>query len=200
MNWRELIHQYLIACAEDAREQLLAAGKSRQRKFIEKSGTTSLRERDAERMQSLALESEAPLDSPDGYKVVEERPDLIIVEVEPGPNGHPIVQTRFRLTQSNESWLLDDTFWKCHCSDGECSLCDGTGTCRICMGAGTWRTFWGLLRRKCMLCNGEGICRYCKGTRLCDHCKESDIPGWSSTTSELSMPSEAVNKTTRHNH
>lgn len=188
MNWREVIHQYLIACAEDTREQLLSAAKNRQRKHIEEHGTVSLRERDAKKMQSLVLKYGAPLNSPDGYQVVEEHADLVIVEVEPDPNGHPIVQTRFRLMQRDETWELDDIFWKCHCPGGKCSLCDGTGTCRICNGKGTWRTCWGLVRRECMLCHGEAICKHCKGTGLCTFCKESDMPGWTSIVREHNTP------------
>lgn len=126
-NWREVIHQYLSACAKDAHDRLLQESKGRAKTFIQRCGTLAFKERDIQRMEYF-LKSEASPKPPDSYKVIEEHPGLVIAEAEGVEHGEPAMLTRFRLKQDDGSWLLDDIFWKCVCLDanGKCFLCKGT--------------------------------------------------------------------------
>lgn len=171
MNWRELIHQFLIACAEDDRTRALTESQSKRSQFLEKFGTDSLSQLEAERVRLLILRSQKSLGSPNSYQIVEESTDLIIAEVEPAPNGHPYRLTRFRLERCDGQWKLEDYLWQCQCTDGKCGWCDGTGICSVCEGEG-----------ECKFCDGQYFCQLCKGDRRCSICKEGTMPGWNSMT------------------
>ena len=191
MNWREVIHKYLTALAQDTHDCRQQANSVRERTFMQSYATLACKERYIQKMDDF-LKFEAPLQSPETYKVIEEHPQLVIAEVEGVDRGQPMVLTRFRLRRDNSSWLLDDIFWKCVCSDenGKCFDCKGTGKCTFCEGSGTMTKFWGIIKVKCVLCGGQPICQQCSGTGLCKHCSESDMPGWNSITTASTATSE----------
>lgn len=172
MTWRELIDQYLSACAADDRARLTADLRGERRLFIESHGTRRFKQYENGRLESHAERLEEPSLSSDSYEIVQEKADLIIAEVQPAKNGHPYMLTRFRLVRNQEQWELDDYLWKCQCSNGECDWCDGSGVCAICHGEG-----------ECKFCRGEHMCQLCKGTRTCRRCKDSYMPGWNSMAS-----------------
>ena len=187
-NWRDVIHQYLLACSEDGHDRQLETQKSRQHRFILDFGTTGLKERDTKRMDFL-LRSQSQPASPENYRVIEERDGIVIAEVDAMEYGEPRMLTRFRVRQDEGVWHFDDMFWKCYCDAGRCFLCKGTGTCLACKGTGvtTRREIWGLLtiKRQCPICIGHSACKHCNGTGLCDRCRNSDMSGWESITQEF---------------
>ena len=169
MTWRELIAQYLAASANDDRNRLEAELGGGRREFVATHGTTRFKEFESDCLQSRAKNTEALSPSSDSFVVVYEQDELIVAEVQPGPNGHPYPLTRYRLVQSLGQWQLDDYLWKCSCSNGECDWCGGSGICSVCGGEG-----------ECKFCSDELVCQLCKGTRVCNSCKDSDTPGWNS--------------------
>ena len=172
MTWRELIDQYLAACAADDRNRLTAELNGDRRMFIDAHGTGRFKQYENGRLESHAKRTEEPPSSSDSYVIVQEQDDLVIAEVQPAPNGHPFKLTRFRLVRSHGRWQLDDYLWKCQCSNGECEWCGGSGVCAVCHGEG-----------ECKFCGGELVCQLCKGTHTCRICKDSDMPGWNGMAS-----------------
>lgn len=196
MHWRELIHQYLIACQQDGRAATKAARREQQ--IVLLHGTDELNRRNDEIQQSHA--ERMPVSPPDTYILVDESGDRIIAEIDDVPNGYPAIKSRFSLVREGDSWLLDDVLWECccdhgkcfSCDDGNCSICSG-GKCMMCHGSGSY-SVWLILRRKCLLCEGTGSCNICEGNGLCNHCKGtarctmcagSTLPGWTSRFSNL---------------
>ena len=169
MTWRELIAQYLAASANDDRDRLKAEFGGGLRQFVETHGSTRFKEFENERLQSRAKNIEALSPSLDSYVVVNEQDELIVAEMQPGPNRHPYKLSRFRLVRNLGQWELDDYLWKCSCSNGECNWCGGSGICNVCGSDG-----------ECKFCCDEHVCQLCKGTRVCNLCKDSDMPGWNS--------------------
>ena len=169
MTWRELIDQYLTACATDDRDRLTAERRGDRQEFIAAHGTKRLRDFENGRLQSHSQITEEPTLSPYSYALIHENDDVLIAEVQPAPNGHPYKLTRFRLIRNGGQWQLDNYLWKCPCSNGECEWCGGSGVCAICDGEGD-----------CKFCCGELVCQLCKGARTCRICKDSDMPGWNS--------------------
>ena len=139
--------------------------------FIQIHGSDRLKQYESARIQSNINRTDEPSLSPDSYAIVNSQDDLIIAEVQPGLNGCPHFLTRFRLILSGGQWQLDDYFWKCQCSNGECAWCGGTGVCAVCHGQG-----------ECKFCDNSRVCQLCKGARTCARCEDSEIPGWRSMT------------------
>jgi hypothetical protein len=169
MTWRELIDQYLTGCATDDKNRLAAELHSDRQAFIEAHGSERFKSYENGRLESRSKDTEERMASPDSHVIIQEQDDLIIVEVQPAPNGHPFKLTRFRLIQYRGQWQLDDYLWKCQCSNGECEWCGGSGICAVCHGEG-----------ECKFCLGDHVCQLCKGARACRICKDSDMPGWNS--------------------
>lgn len=168
MNWRELIHQFLTACADDHRDRVLVGDATRRNKFIREFGSADLQQSETERIKASLEESEAGLGAPDEYRLVEEGPNQIVAEVDAGPNGQPHRLSRFRIGTSNGRLELIDFYWKCGlCADGSCKWCNGSGVCHMCEGVG-----------KCEFCDGDPVCAMCKGERACSMCKTGEMPGW----------------------
>src|SRR5947209_5791541 len=113
MTWRELIAQYLAASANDDRDRLKAELCGRLRQFVETHGTTRFKEFENERLRSRAKQTEALSPSSDSYVVIYEHDELIVAEVQPGPNGHPYKLTRFRLIRLLDQWQLNDRAGLC---------------------------------------------------------------------------------------
>ena len=167
MNWRDVIHEFLTACAENSRARFLVEGDSPRSKYILKSGTEDMVTRESERLRKNIVESAGPIGSSEKYRLVVEQPNLIIAEVDPAGNRHPFRLTRFRLVVADEQWKLDEILIKCSCTEGACSWCDGTGKCSVCGGGGD-----------CKFCDGSSECQLCKGAYLCSICESSAMPGW----------------------
>ena len=204
MHWRELIYRYLMAYVEDSRDAL--AKDNREQQVLKKIGTPELKQKNADRRKEHGNESTTPLAPPDSYLAVEELFDSVVAEVDSNSNGHPVIQSRFRLRRINESWLLDDILWKCSCNDGKCFACDDgkcflctDGKCVGCQGKGTWNKCWIFFRETCVICQGSGSCGHCEGSGVCDHCEgtgrctmccESFMPGWTSIFRKPSRTSD----------
>lgn len=170
MNWRELIHRFLTACAEDDHGRSLVAAQSRRNKFIQEYGAENLRRNCAKRIEANLALSNASLGSPDDYRLIEESSDLIVAEVDPGPNRQPYRLTRFRVANRGGRLELVDYFWKCGvCDDGNCKWCNGSGLCHMCDGVGVG---------VCDFCDADSSCAMCEGTRACSMCKDGEMPGW----------------------
>ena len=82
MDWRDLIHQYLIACDEDFHENLRRSTMNRTRAFIVKHGTSEFNELDIQWLEKSLKPRRKP-QSPDTYKIIDENRELIIVEGAP---------------------------------------------------------------------------------------------------------------------
>jgi len=184
MCWREVIHQYLIACVDDSR--CFSQPTSRQH-FMDEYGSTAMKLREQEirtLLDKRAASQQVPL--PDTYKVIEENPQRVITEIEKSNLMELFCTTRFLIVKVDNQWKLDDIFYSCTCTNGICQFCEGNGYCRLCQGRLITRRFFGLAKQKCFLCQGKPKCEYCEGTGRCEFCSQSPIPGWKSRTSILS--------------
>jgi hypothetical protein len=174
MDWREVIHRYLSACATDAGKRAPCASRAQ---FIVEHGTTSLikREQQNETQREKWLASQQ-VPSPESYKEIEASPTRVIAEVEKSHHCELSLITRFMVAKVDNEWKLDDIFWSCICEDGICFYCQGTGYCRHCNGIGFTRRFFGLLKQDCILCRAKPSCTFCNGLGRCQRCVESQSP------------------------
>ena len=183
MNWREVIYQYLLACLEDSQRE---SPPKRRAQFMDEHGTSALKQRKQEnqtRLDTRVASQQVP--HPDTYKVIEESPTRVIVEIEKTKDLMELeaYTNRFLVVNVDGQWKLEDVFRKCYCcKDGNCHFCEGNGCCTVCHGTGFTRHFFGLMKMKCFMCQGKSTCDVCKGTGRCEHCAQSPFPGWKSWT------------------
>jgi hypothetical protein len=183
MTWRQVIHQYLMACAEDFRRMSPVTSETR---FITEHGTTSLGLREREyRTQADKLRAAQQWPLPETYKVIEESPTRVIADLQNSKLIELFCATRFVVVSIDNEWKLDDTFLKCSCENGDCFFCDGTGYCRVCYRGPFARWFFGLVKERCGFCQGKPKCKYCDATGRCVDCFQSPFPGWRSRMSVL---------------
>ena len=180
MDWRGVIHHYLMACVEDSRRVSLPKSRIQ---FIDEHGTTALKlcqQEKKTRSDKLVASQQVPL--PEMYKVIEESPTRVLAEVEKANLLELFRATRFLVVNVDNQWKLDDTFSNCVCKTGGCFGCESKGYCRVCEGRGLTRRFFSLMKQECFLCHGKPKCKFCDGTGRCDLCSQSPIPGWRSVT------------------
>lgn len=177
MHWREVLHSYLSACAQDDRE---VVPEAHVRSFLEQFATSALRQREQQRWADRRRVSQQ-VPPPESYEAIEDAPQSVIAEVE-RRYGTVTRAMRFRLVHEGGGWRLDDYFNKCSlCDDGACPDCHGTGRCVLCEGVGVLPCDDGAESELCDLCNGQATCRFCLCGR-CRYCIESGVPGWQSLT------------------
>jgi hypothetical protein len=167
MKWRDLIQQYLAACAADDAARIDAERVGRRQQFMATHASTEFIHLEEQRLrENTSRLSASPSDS-ESFQLIEETDSLMIVEVKPGENQIPHATTRFQLVIENGRWVLDDYLWKCQCENGDCNWCGGSGDCAVCGGDGN-----------CKFCDDELTCQLCKGEGKCSSCATSKMPGW----------------------
>ena len=169
MHWRNLIENYLKACALDDLARQTAALEANRGQFLQQHASETFIAYETQRIQdNIERLSKSPSD-PNSFDIVDENNNFMIVYVPSGENGLPHHATRFLLTKPNGNWLIDDYYWECSCDDGNCNWCSGSGICAVCGGNG-----------ECKFCDNDLTCQLCKGSKQCGRCGGTDMPGWTS--------------------
>ena len=113
MSWQEIIQQYLVACVSDYKDVLTATRVGNRLRFLEAYATEDLTTREKACVDLNLTHTDQPSASTEDFRAIVDDEDLIVAEVDPAQNEQPRYTTRFRLIREDESWKLDEYFWKC---------------------------------------------------------------------------------------
>lgn len=191
-NWRELIQSYLQACCDHERlRRRERAASDWESSFLAAHGTPAMQQCHADSIQRCAASVPVSV-GPESINVVEKTRERLIVDIicDGGPRQAeqiPHFTTRIVLQKSASGWLIDKMLTPCVACNlgyerghspisytpGKCYLCRGSGTARNRHKQGIW-PFRTVTMQPCVACEGKGIC---------NHCAETETPGWRTTAS-----------------